>query len=175
MANPDSPLGLRLLEGQDLQIREYPILADKTAIFPGDPVKLITDGSVAPNGSASDDFIGVAMDTYNSSGVEISYNPASTAGKVTVATNPLVRYQIQTSGTIASAGVGDCADFVATAGSTVYGQSRYELSATLAGDGASKQMRILDKVDSPDNAWGLNVNLVVVAAEHALISTPNAI
>ena len=45
----------------------------------------------------------------------------------------------------------------------------------LVGDGSSAQFRILGLVNYPDNSWGAWAKVEVVAAEHAFLSTPNAI
>lgn len=180
MTNIDTPIGLRPIEGQDLMARKYSVAAaNTTAIFKNDPMQLLTGGTVIPNGTDSDDYCGPALNIYDADGKEISYLADLTAGFVEVATNPNLIMQIQ-SGDDATeltvAAIGDAADFVATGGNTGLGQSRYELSETLVGNGNAAQMRILDIVKSPNNNWGEHhINLVVQALEHAFNSTPNAI
>lgn len=177
MANVDSKIGLRPMEGQNNRARRFSVFASDVgaAIFKNDPVKLMTSGGVAPNGAQSYAFLGSVIDLYDSDMIPLSYLPGSTDGFATVVTNPLMRYQIQCSGALTVAAIGDCADFVATAGNTGTGTSKYELSETLKGAGASGQMRIIGLVDRPGNAWGAHQDVVVIPAENAMISTPVAV
>lgn len=175
MANIDAKLGLRPMEGQNLRARRFPVVAadSSAAIFKNDPVALQTSGGVKAGAGAG--FLGAVLDIYDTDMVPVSYLTASTAGYVVAATNPMLRYQIQCSGTLTASSVGDCADLVANAGNTGTGQSAYELSSTLKGAGTSGNMRILGLVERADNVWGAQSDVVVVANQNALVTTPVAI
>ena len=174
MANVDSKLGLRPIEGQNLRLKIFPVNAADSgaALFKNSPVKLVASGGVAANSTDSVNFVGTVLDLYDSNKVPVSYLTASTDGYVGATTNPNLRYQIQCSGTLTASSVGDCANLIATAGDMTLGQSRYELSSTLLGASAPGQMRIIGLVDRPDNAWGAQNDVVVIAAHHAFMSTP---
>lgn len=179
MANIDAKLGLRPMEGQNLRARRFAVLAadGNAAMFKNDPAKLLTSGGVGPNGTTSEAFLGSVLDLYDNTGVPVSYLVASTAGYATVTTNPLLRFQMQTtaSATTTVAFIGDCADMIATAGNTDTGTSKYELSSTLKGAGNSGAMRIIGLVERADNAWGDYSDVVVIPELHAFVSTPKAV
>ena len=176
MANTDGPRGLKVigsLSGGIPQRETYQVdAANAAAIFTGHPVALVTDGNVDGMSAASDDYLGVVEQIFNSDGLPVKTLAASTAGSVVVCISPDAILEVQTEdgGTaLTSAAIGDCSDLVFThAGNASTGRSGVELSETLAGDGASAQFKILSKVNSPDNAWGEHyVRLKVVANEHA--------
>lgn len=177
MANVDAKLGIRPMEGQNNRARRFPVNAadGSAAIFKNDPVLIADSGGVKANGTSSAAFLGGVIDLYDSTMVPVSYLTASTDGFATVITNPVMRYQIQCSGTLTASCVGDCADFIANAGNTSTGNSKYELSSTLKGAGNSGQVRILGLVEREDNAWGALCDVVVIPAQNAMITTPAAV
>lgn len=178
MANIDAKIGLRPMEPQNNRARRFNVYASDVgaAIFKNDPVLVSASGGVKANGANSAAFLGSVIDLYDSTMVPVSYLTASTDGFATVVTNPLMRYQIQCSDALTASCIGDTADFVATAGNTSTGTSKYELSVSLKGAGNSGgQMRILGLVDRTDNAWGAHQDLVVIPALNAMISTPVAV
>ncbi len=65
----------------------------------------------------------------------------------------------QSAGTTAQTNIGNCADVVAGAGSTVTGQSGFELSGTMAAGIAT--CKIIALHDTPDNAFGANAVMEV--------------
>ena len=178
MANNNPVVGLRPVEGQNLRARRFPLIAGESgsvAVFKNDPIKLMTSGGIQANGTTSEAFLGAVLDIYDADMVPVSYLAASTAGYATVTTNPLLRFQIRCSGTLASAAVGDTADFIATAGDTALGTSRYEISSTLKGAGNSGALRIIGLVERADNVWGATSLVEVLPELHAFVSTPKAV
>lgn len=166
--------------GGDPTIKKYYIDGGvATAVFKGDTVKIVTDSSTSDDRptvdvmtAASDDFLGSVVSTYDSDGKPCKYLAASTAGYVDVCIDHDAIYEVKTEdgGTaLTQAAAGDCADLVWThAGSTTTGISGVELSETLAGDGASAQFRIIDKVHSPGNDWASHdIRMYVTPNEHA--------
>jgi hypothetical protein len=134
-----------------------------TAILKGQPVKLDTSGTIVV-AAAGDSFQGAFdgvqwTDTTGRARVS-NYWPASTAyvAGTCVAyyySDPNIVYEIQAAGSLAQTAVGDQADLSnTTAGSTTTGLSACTLSTTLAGNGNTAQMRIVDLAPYPDNAWG---------------------
>lgn len=175
MANTDTPKGAVVvgrLGGGEPTKRKYSVDASNSvALFHNSPVKLSTDGNVDGMSASSDDFIGVVQTILDSNGVPVKTLAASTAGSVIVCDDPNAIYEIQfdSAGTApTSAVIGDCADFVFThAGNTDTGVAGAELSETLAGDGASAQLRILNLVERPGNSFGHNADVFVTPNEHA--------
>jgi len=78
-------------------------------------------------------------------------------------------FKVQTSGSVASTDVFESADTVATACNTVTGRSAMELSGTHT-TGAANWL-IIDKVDEPGNAFGTNVELLVIPCESYFVGT----
>lgn len=181
MANADGPRGFRVVGhqgGGNGQIVEYAVDADTaTAIYHGDLMKAETDGNITVMAAASDDYIGPVVNITNASRQPIGSLAASTAGYVSIDTDPsaILECQFENGGTaVTAAALHDAADPVWThagAGNT----AGVELSETLAGDGSAAQFRIVELVARPDNTWGHNAKVKVVALEHSRNTTPNAI
>ena len=177
MANSDSPNGFNLLGriGDGVaNVQEYDVdSSNGTAIFIGDPVIAEADGNIAPaTAGAGTNVIGFVLGCFNSDREAISFLAASTAGFITVCDDDHAIMGIQSdSGTnVDSSDRFATADFVAGAGSTALGRSRYELDASDIGTGA--QLRILDKIDTPNNNFGEDhVQLKVIWAEHLFKTT----
>lgn len=132
-------------------------------ILKGQPVKYDTGGTIVP-AAAGDAFVGAFAgvewtDTTGRRRVS-NYWPASTAYQTGSCVayfynDPRIVYEIQTDGTVAQSSIGDEADLSnTTAGSNVTGLSQCTLSSSLGGANSSKQMRIVDIANYPDNAWG---------------------
>ena len=80
--------------------------------------------------------------------------------------DPQIVYKCQSAGSPAQTNIGNCCDVVAGAGSTLTGQSGFELSGTMAAGVAS--CKILALWDSPENAFGTNAVMEVLINEHIL-------
>ena len=182
MANADTPRGfwpLRHLTGGTIRANVYPIATGyATGIFRGDMVKLVAGGGIE-SAAAGNRVLGVfdgVEYTDGSGNVVFSKTwPASTAAtniKAYVYDDPYITFGVQSAGSTVAADVGNLGDHVATAGDTNTGNSNFELNGTTST--AYAGFRILGKVDTPDNAWGTNVNLEVQVYEHEFGSSPNA-
>ena len=177
MANTDTPSGAivsgRLGGGTEVSYRKLDVDASNAvALFHGAMAIMSTDGNADGIEAASDDFMGIITGIFNASGVPVKTLAASTAGSIIVCDDPQAIYSIQfeNGGTAPTkAAICDCADFIWThPGNANTGRSGMELSETLAGDGNSAQMRILELVATPNNEWGHNAQVLVTPNEHAL-------
>jgi len=176
MANTDAPRGLwpvRHLTGGSIRQSEYPITSGySTGIFYGDLVKLVAAGTIeaaAAGNRILGVFRGVEYTAADGSVVFSKYWPASTVAtdiKAMVIDDPNVVFGAQSSGSTVAADVGNLGDGVAGAGSTSTGISAHEINGTTSTGVAG--MRVIGKIDAPDNDWGTNVNLEVVIYEHEL-------
>ena len=186
MANLDAPMGAtnarHITSGTPARQNVYAIAsAYDTNIFTGDFVKLVAGGGIEA-AAAGDRLLGVFNGVYytDSQGNQVysRYWPADTVAtniEAYVIDDPDAEFVIQSAGSTVAADVGNLGDHVAGTGSTLTGQSAHEINGT-TGTGTAG-LRILGKVDSPDNEWGTNVNLRVQIWEHeysysALSSTP---
>ena len=162
MANADRPRGMwpiRHLLGGEIRTSKY-ILTTGATVFVGDLLKAVTGGTV--EAAAADDGVIVV-------GVSAEYIAAGAADtKVQVWDDPYIVFGIQAdSGTaIAATDVFRAADHVAGSGSATTGFSGHELDASALAGGGGDQLKVIGKMDAPDNAWGEHVNLEVIFSEH---------
>lgn len=94
---------------------------------------------------------------------------AGTTAYAHVYDDPNIVFEIQTNGTGAAADAGACADVtMATAGSTITGQSGAQIDQTSVG--ALAQLKLLKLVlrDPTENSYGANAKWEVMIAEHYL-------
>ncbi len=176
MANVDAPDGARVyghLTGGVLRYAPaiHRILSTyNTSIFSGDFVKRVTDGTIE-QAAATDRILGVfaGCEFVDAAGNQ-QYSPywpanqVATQIKANVISDPTVLWQIQSAGSTVEADIGELTDIVVGTGSTTSGRSAMEANGT-TGTGAA-QLRIMGKVESPDNDWGTNVKLIVQVFEH---------
>lgn len=174
MANADTPRGawpLRHLTGGTIRASEHTLASTfGTNIFRGDFVKLVAGGGIE-DADAGDRLLGVfqGVEYTNSSGdvVFSKYWPASTTAtdiKCYVYDDPKIVFGVQSAGSTVAADVGNLGDHVAGSGSTTTGLSAHEINGTTGT--AYAGLRVLGKIDAPDNAWGTNVLLEVQIYEH---------
>jgi hypothetical protein len=78
-------------------------------------------------------------------------------------------FKAQSAGSPAQTNIGNCADIVAGTGSTLTGQSGFEISGTMAAGTA--QCKIIALYDAPENAFGTNAVMEVLINEHLLKAT----
>ena len=161
--------------------------SDGTALFVGDPVKLLADGNAQGIGqvikaTAGAAVLGVIVGIINTkmdpvggtmSGGSIAldtpvYRPASTGQYVLVADSPDVVYEVEAvtgsnaSYSFAVADIGLNADLATVAGSTVTGTSAAALNMATALSTATLQWKILGTVQRPDNEpTGANTKVLV--------------
>ena len=160
MANKDYPHGFRPIRhnsGGEIRSREY-ILTTGATVFQGEALKVVAAGTVEQAATAAGVIvIGVAAEYVDDS---------ASAGGVTVAVydDPNIVFSVQSDATLAATAVFATADHVAGTGTAGTGMSTDELDASTLGTGG--QLEILGKVDTPDNVWGVDVELEVMFAEH---------
>lgn len=152
MANTANPRGLEPVQ-PILRMRYY-TKGTNAAIYPGDVVKMGTDGKVVVSTAGSVEQVGVAQ-AYAS----------ATATSVLVLDDPHQQYYVQddgVGGTLAQTNVGNNADIVATAGSTTYFRSKQSLD-TSGVTSATANLRILGF--HPDDTIGKYVRCRVLLNE----------
>ena len=182
MANADTPNGFvpkRHLTGGVIRANEYLIANGKAAnFFSGDIVDLGSDGyldTFANNEKAIGVFYGAEYVDESTGDVKFVKKwtsgttvKANTDVKAYVYDDPMITYTVQAgNGSIAQANIGETANVLLTAGNSTYGYSQQELdNDTLAA--TSLVLRVLRKVDEPDNDFGENAKVEVVINQHRL-------
>ena len=186
MANPNTPYGLRpysYVHGAPYAgaVRIYAVPANNgTALYYGDPVKLITNSSDANGvqnvviGSAGGGAytLGSFMGVANNAGQlvipvlqnQTPYLPASTAAYVYVTDDPTILYAIQEDGlggAMVAGASGRNADLVSGSGSTITSQSGWMLDSSTLQTTNTLQLRIIQLLQEPDNAVGLSAKWLV--------------
>ncbi|MHC4194149.1 MAG: hypothetical protein ACYSP9_08265 [Planctomycetota bacterium] len=162
MANADAAFGFRpvnadggVFTGQT-RLCAIVATATTTAVFVGDAVKMDTANAVAGGYQAVDIATGgepvygvVTSFEADPTNLENKHRAASTLRRCQVALADRGYFVVQDAGNIGLAGVGLNAAFVSTAGSTVDGYSRAEITAaTVANTG---DVQIIGGYDAPDN------------------------
>lgn len=153
MANSDQPRGFRI-KGNCLRVSPY--VAGGT-IYPGDAVHQENDGKVDA-AAASEALCGVAA----------SY--ATDGQTVLVYDHPDQKFVVQAAGASVSAQTDINLNYpiTATAGSSTYKQSRQELDDSAGATTATLPLKLLAIDSREDNAFGANVDCVVIIANHQL-------
>ena len=176
MANVDAAFGLvpiRHMSGNAPRTNRYTI-ASETAenIFKGDLCTISSDGVVLPHNAGEEKnigvFDGVSFTASDGSYVYSEYWPTGTVATEIIAyiyDCPYTVYKIQSS-TLAQANIGNCADVVITGGSTVTGQSKFELNSNMIAGAAC--CKIIALHDTPDNSFGTDAIAEVLINEHLL-------
>ena len=179
MANVDAAFGfvpIRHMSGNAPRTNKYTI-ATTTAenIFKGDLCTITADGVVLPHNATEVSnigvFDGVSYTASDGSYVYSEYWPTGTAATDIIAyiyDCPYTVFKVQSS-TLAQTNIGNCADVVITGGSTVTGQSKFELSSTMSTGTAC--CKIIALHDTPDNAFGTDAVAEVLINEHLLKQT----
>jgi hypothetical protein len=177
MANTDIPSGfkyVRNLDGsQSASTILYQIYSDNsTTIGKGDPIYAKSDGyygrSAAGSGVVN---VAIAAALYDSNMKPLSYLPALTAGYVAgiPIKNNIFEVQCDSGTTVTVADRNATADLTVGNCNTDTGNSIYELDSSNIGTGNS--VRIIDKADRADNAWGEHVKVLVAFVENAYTDT----
>lgn len=193
MSNANTPYGLRPvrhLSGGVIQTNKYTIASGyNTAIFTGDVVEGVAGGSIEQAEAGNVDnlgvFAGVSYTDANGAQVFSPYWPASTTATNIVAyvyDDPMIIYAIQSDATgAAAADVHASADWEVVAGSTVTGQSAWNLdvsgglNTTGSAGTTDAGLRILRLVDDGDNAWGAYSDVEVMFNMHVLKGVISAV
>lgn len=133
-AAADAPFGA-LPTGEIKRLRAYRKDASASRIFPGDFVKMESDGNIAV-ATAGDRLLGVAADPSANA-------TADTEVMVYDDQDQLFVIQDDSDTTnVAETNIGNNADIVATTGNTTTGRSNHELDSDTAGTGTA-QLRML--------------------------------
>ena len=166
MANVDAAFGfvpIRHSSGNAPRTNVYTCASELAEnIFKGDLCIIISTGLVTPHTATEVNNIGVFDGSYVCS----EYWPTGTTAtniELYIYDDPYIVYKVQSAGTTAQTNIGNCADVVAGAGSTITGQSGFEISGTMAAGTAT--CKILGLYDAPDNAFGANAIMEVIINE----------
>ena len=177
MANVDAAFGfvpIRHMSGNAPRTNRYTIASGFAEnIFKGDLVIIINTGVITAHSQTEVNNIGV-FDGCSYTAADGSYVYSEYWPTGTVATDiiayvydcPYTVFKVQSAGTTAQTNIGNCADVVAGAGSTITGQSGFEISGTMAAGIAT--CKILALHETPDNAFGANAVMEVTINEHLL-------
>lgn len=189
MSNQNAPFGLKPSSklGSNYNnegVTEYKIASGASGnIFSGDLVKMANTGTILV-AAAGDQALGVFRGCqYTDSSGDVIYSPYWPDGTVTsdavafVVDDPNALFEVQSAatGSVVQTVVGNNADIVYTAGSTITGISAVEISGTTAA--TSAQLRIVGVSTDPDNSTlgtgsaSANVNLIVKINEHFYAQT----
>jgi hypothetical protein len=178
MANVDAAFGfvpIRHLSGNGYsRANKYTITSGLAEdIFTGDLVIITADGVITPHTATEVNnigvFAGVSYTASDGSYVYSQYFPTGTTGSSIIAyvyDDPYTVFKVQSAGTPAQTNIGNCADVVAGTGSTITGQSGFELSGTMSNGTAT--CKILGLYEGPENAFGTNAIMEVLINEHLL-------
>ena len=180
MPNVDAAFGfvpIRHMSGNAPRTNRYTIASGLAEnIFKGDLVIIINTGLITPHTATETNNIGV-FDGCSYTAADGSYVYSEYWPTGTVATDiiayvydcPYTVFKVQSAGTPAQANIGNCADVVAGAGSTITGQSGFSTNGTMAATAAT--VKILALHETPDNAFGANAVMEVLINEHILKQT----
>ena len=175
MANSDTPMGFqprRHMNGGQVRMNVYPLAsAYGSNIFTGDAV-VLTSGKLAVATAASAEVLGIFGGCqYTAADGSVVFSPYWPASTVTLGSADAVAQVYDDKGVIfkvqCETGVafvlathnGTLCDLIAThAGSTVTGQSGQEITPGTTGD---EQFQILQLIDEPGNAVGVNAKVEV--------------
>ena len=177
MANVDAAFGfvpIRHMSGNAPRTNKYTIASGLAEnIFKGDMVIVVAAGTITPHTATETNNIGVfdgcSYTASDGSYVYSEYWPSGTVATDIIAyvyDDPYTVFKAQSAGSPAQTNIMNCCDVVAGAGSTLTGQSGFELSGTMAAGIAS--CKIIALYDAPDNAFGANAIMEVVINEHLL-------
>lgn len=163
MSNVNDPKGLypiRHLCGGVISPSRY-VMTASTTVFKGDVLKVVANGTVEP-AAAGDGLIIVGVSA------EYKVAPATGITHVLVYDDPYIVFGVQAnlhSGTVGQADVFATANHIVAAGSASTGLSGHQLNTSNIGTGA--QLKIVGKIDTPDNDFGVNyVELCVIFNQH---------
>jgi hypothetical protein len=163
-----------LAAGYDTEGFETLTIADAyaTAIYMGDFVKLASTGVIQKDtGTTTLTPIGVFLGVRYISPtlgyvLDDQYWPASLSTGNTVqakvATNPNIVMAMQADGSVALSDIGANAAVVQTAGDAYSKRSRNALQASSINTSGTLPLRIVNLVQTPDNAWGDSYTNVLV-------------
>ena len=172
MANVDAARGLQPLTSPNGTIKAniYPItVAYGTSLFRGDPVLMTTTGTVEI--ATSTIMLGAAIGFFDVDLIPINYYVGSTATQayVLVADDCAQEFVIQDDGDGGALALADMFGngvVVAGTGSSITGESRYELDSSSVDATAANTLKVLRLHKVQDNAFGTHAKLVVRPNNH---------
>jgi len=183
MANADTPMGFKpkyQLDGSPHNggtVKCAILAADATDTFIGDLVTLTGTASaegypsVAQGAATDTDFFGVVTSfDADPDALGNQYRVASTLRTCNVVPALDTVFEVQCDGAFAITDIGNVADVVVAAGSTVTGISAMELNSAAIG-GATVNLHIIGFDQRPDNEIGTNANVLVRINESAFRGT----
>lgn len=182
MANSDAPTGLQAVRhamGGVVRLAERTIAdAYDTNIFTGDLVASTGTGrNVAVTAAGANRSLGVfgGCEFIMPDG-EVRFQrywPASqavqagTTPKAFIYDDPSILFEIQADEDVEAGDIGNTADYIGThAGSTLTGQSGMELDSSDLGANADGQLKVIELVDRPGNAYGTHAKVNVLINLH---------
>jgi hypothetical protein len=184
--NVDRPNGFRpvgTLSGGDwtASIRTYLCDTGHDAIFIGDLIHMDADGYVDQYDAGDTQVIGVCVGVEVNRGLDSKtehpgYLPANVAGKIRVATDPLLLMEAQEDGDttpLTLADINTNVEIIDGGGSTTTGISGQEIDSTTKNTTNTLPLRLVALVDRPDNQLASvdstkpNARWLVTFANHA--------
>ncbi len=177
-ANGFTPVAM--LDGSKIPTFKWKINTATSNMFVGDGVSYDSAGGVEQL-VASDGIkiVGVIEQLLDSNGVPIGHPNSSISTKylassssgyavVALALQNAV-FRIQANGNTAEADIWNHSAVVVGTGSTTTARSAMEWNTSAQVTGSSEELMVIGKVDEPGNAWGTNVDLLVVFNESVWI------
>ncbi len=167
MANTDNPLGFVWVDnvGGEAQFQTYKVAdTNSTAIFRGDPISILSDGTVQASAAGDGDIVvAIAGASKDSTGNSLLLTPALTAATIRAipVKNQVFEIQAATGVVYDAEDVNETADFVVGVGNPNTGRSRYELN-TAGGGNQVRIMGLASKV-AQENEFGQENATVRVA------------
>ena len=143
--------------------------AYNTAIYTGAPLKLVATGHfelAAATEAISAVFAGVLFDdggVWQQSNYWRANTTYTKAPQVLYYDVRQYEFAIQADGAVAQASLGQAGDWIAGTANTKSGVSGGLLDATVEAAGASTQLKVIDLLPIPGNAWGDTYTQVIVA------------
>jgi hypothetical protein len=184
MANQDAPFGFRAVRMQGSapssngQTQYLIANGYNTAIFQGDPVEMVSGGSLNVANGAADVMVGVLngvefIDTTTRKPTFRNFHAADTTAfdgviKAFVIDDPDQLFEIQVSGAFTNADIGATANLTYAAGSTINGISKVEVNSGAIGTGADSAVKIVGLSGDPENndTTSNNSNIIVKINKH---------
>lgn len=185
MANQDAPFGFRPVNmqggGSSSNGQTQYLIANGygTAIFQGDPVEMVSGGTLEVANGAADTVVGVFngceyIDSTTSKPTFSNHFPASATAsdgiiKAFVIDDPDQLFEVQVTGAFANTNIGEVANVSYTAGSTISGISKAEInSSTYGTNAAATSVKVVGLSGDPDNndVSSNNANIIVKFNKH---------
>ena len=184
MANQDAPFGFRAVRmqgsGPSTNGQTQYLIANGygTAIFQGDPVEMVAGGTLEVANGVADVVVGVFngieyVDVNTRKPVFANFFQANTSSydgiiKAFVQDDPNQLFEVQVSGAMANANIGETANLVYTAGSTHSGTSKAEVNSSTYSTGANTAVKIVGLSGDPENndTTSDNCNIIVKFNKH---------